>query len=187
MISMRGERESNARIALQRKGAGKKHESASRSTRSPPLTGGSREGREVVNHGAAHDVFDGGDDRLDQEESSVVVHDDGDGGRANPDEAAYFVGGAEKGAAEVVGVVEDGDLLFVVGRKEKTVGLVEPRHFYVEACLKIHRAGETSDVSIAGLVHRGDRDKKGFPGGVEGHGVAFFISTKSYGGWLGLR
>ncbi len=103
-----------------------------------------------------------------------MVHDDGDSGRANPDEAAHFFGGVEKGAAKVVGVMEDGDLLFVVGREEKTLGLVEPRHFYVEACLKIHRAGEIGDVSIAGLVHHGDQVKQGFPEGVEGHGVAFF-------------
>jgi hypothetical protein len=76
---------------------------------------------------------------------------------------------------------------FFVCREEKTVGLVEHRHFYFEACLKIHRTGETGDVLIAGLVHGGDRVKKSFPGGVGGHGIAFFISTKSYGGWLGLR
>ncbi len=150
------------------------------------IDGGSWEGREVVNRGAAHDVFDGGDDCLDRAESSVVVHDDEDGGRANPDESAHFVGGAEKGAAKVVGVVEDRDLLFVIGREEKTVGLVEPRHFYVEACLKIHHAGETSNVSIAGLVHPGDQVKKGFPGGMEGHGVAFFISTKATADGLGF-
>ncbi len=140
------------------------------------VDGGSWEGCKVVDCGAAHNVFDGGDNRLDRAESSIVVHDDGDGGRANPDKAAHFVGGVEKGAAEVVGVVEDGDLLFVIGRKEKTLGLVKPHHFYVKACLKNHRAGETGNVSIAGLLHHGDQVKKGFPGGVEGHGVAFFIS-----------
>ncbi len=76
------------------------------------VDGGSRKGHEVVDPGAAHDVFDGGDDCLDQAESSIVVHNDRDGGRADPDKAAHFVGGAEKGAAKVVGVVEDGDLLF---------------------------------------------------------------------------
>ncbi len=57
---------------------------------------------------------------------------------------------------KIVGVVEDGGSLFFVCREEKTVGLVEHRHFYFEACLEIHRASETGDVSIAGLVHRGD-------------------------------
>ncbi len=76
---------------------------------------------------------------------------------------------------------------FFFCHEEKTVGLVEHPHFYFEACLKIHRAGETGDVSIAGLIYRGDRVKQSFPGGVGGHGVTIFIATKSYGGWLGLR
>ena len=114
-----------------------------------------------------------------------MVHDNWDGGRADSDKAAHFVGGAEEGAAKIVGVVEYGDSLFFVCREEKTVGLVEHPHFYFEACLEIHCAGETGDVYvlIAGLVYRGDRVKQSFPGGVGGHGVAFFISTKSYGGW----
>ncbi len=120
-----------------------------------------------------------------------MVHDDWDGGGANSDKAAQFVGGAEEGAAKIVGVVEDGGSLFFVCCEKKTVGLVEHCHFYFEACLEIHRAGETGDISIARLVHRGDRvkkkKKKSFQGGVGGHGVAFFISMKSYGGWLGLR
>ncbi len=66
-----------------------------------------------------------------------MVHDDGDGGRANSDEAAHFVGGAEEGAAKIVGVVEYGDSLFFVCHEEKTIGLVEHPHFYFEACLEI--------------------------------------------------
>jgi hypothetical protein len=113
-----------------------------------------------------------------------VVHDDGDGRRANSDKAAHFVGGAKEGAAKIVGVVEDGDSLFFVCREEKTVGLVKHRHFYFEACLEIHCTGETGDVSIAGLVYRGDRVKKSFPRGMGGHGITIFFSMKSYGGWL---
>ncbi len=41
-----------------------------------------------------------------------MVHDDGDGGKANSDEAADFVGGGEEGAAKIVGVVEYGDSIF---------------------------------------------------------------------------
>ncbi len=145
--------------------------------------GGGGEGCKVVGREAAHDVLNGGDNHLGRAEGCNVVHDDRDSGRAYPDEAAHFVGGAEEGAAKIVGVVEDGDFLFFVCRAEKTVGLVKPCHFYFKACLKIHRAGETSDILIAGLVHRGDQVKKSFPGGMGGHGIAFFISTKSYGGW----
>ena len=76
---------------------------------------------------------------------------------------------------------------FFVCREEKIVGLVEYPHFFFEACLEIHRAGETGDVSIAGLVYCDDRVKQNFPGGVGGHGVTIFIATKSYGRWLGLR
>ncbi len=50
-------------------------------------------------------------------------------------------------------------LPFFVCREEKTVGLVKHPHFNFEACLEIHRAGETGEVSIAGLVYRGDRVK----------------------------
>ncbi len=58
-----------------------------------------------------------------------MVHNNRDGGRADPDKAAHFIGGAEEGAAKIVGVVEDGDFLFFICPEEKTVGLVEPRHF----------------------------------------------------------
>ncbi len=63
-MSAGGERESDARIALRRKGARMKHESASRLTRPLPLAGGGGEGCEVVGRGGAHGVHDGGDDRL---------------------------------------------------------------------------------------------------------------------------
>jgi hypothetical protein len=80
-----------------------------------------------------------------------------------------FVGGAKEGPAEVMGVVEDGDLLLVVCREEKAKGLDELRHFFAEARLEIHRAGETGDVAVASHVHRGDRGEECFPGGVELH------------------
>ncbi len=48
-----------------------------------------------------------------------MVHDDGDGGKANSDKAAHFVGGTEEGAAEIVGVVEYGDSLFSFASRRK--------------------------------------------------------------------
>jgi hypothetical protein len=72
-------------------------------------------------------------------------------------------------------IVEAGDLPRAVFHEEKTVGLVEPHHFYVKICFKVHRAGETGDVPVAGLVHRGERVEEGFPGGVEGHGAVFYF------------
>ncbi len=66
---------------------------------------GGGEGGEVVDGGAADDVCNGRDNRLDKVKGFFVIEHDGDGGRANPDEAAHFIGGAEEGAAEVMGVV----------------------------------------------------------------------------------
>ncbi len=48
-----------------------------------------------------------------------MVHDNWDGGRANSNEAAHFVGGAEEGAAKIVGVVEDGGSLFLFAARRK--------------------------------------------------------------------
>ena len=118
--------------------------------------GGSGEGGKIVCRGTVCNVLNGGDDHLDQAERSLMIHNDRDGCGSRPDEATHFVGGVEEGAAKIVGVVEDGDSLFFVCREEKTVGLVKRSHFYFEACLKIHRAGETGDVLIAGLVYHGD-------------------------------
>jgi hypothetical protein len=134
------------------------------------------EGGKVVDSGTVGDGCDWRDVRRDGAKGSVVVKHDRDGGGSDPNEAAHFVGGAEDGAAEVVGVVEDGYPLLVVRREEKAEGLDKLCHFFAEARLKIHRADETGDVAVASLVHRGDRGKERFPGGVEVHG---FISYKS--------
>jgi hypothetical protein len=72
-------------------------------------------------------------------------------------------------------IVEDGDLPRAVCHEEKTVGLVERRHFYVEVCFEVHCAGETGDVPVAGLFHHGEQVEEGFPGGVEGHGAVFYF------------
>ncbi len=105
---------------------------------------------------------------------SIVVEHNGDGGRANPDEAAHFVGGGEEGAAKVMGVVNDDNLLLVVRHEEEIKGLDELHHFNLEACLKIHCAGETGAVAVAGLVHCGDQGKEYFPGGLELHVFYFY-------------
>ncbi len=114
-----------------------------------------------------------------------MVNNDGDGCRAHPDKASHFVCGAEEGSAKVMEIVEDGNLPRAVCHEEKTIGLVEPRHFYVKVCFEVHCAGETGNVLIAGLVHHGERVEEGFPGGVEGHG-AVFISMKMLWLWMAL-
>ena len=88
-----------------------------------------------------------------------------------------------EGSAEVMEVVEDGDLPRAICHEQKTVGLVESHHFYIGVCFEIHRAGETNDVSVlvARLVHRGERVEEGFPGGVEDHGADFYSSTHATG------
>ena len=133
------------------------------------IAGGGGKGGEVVDVGAGGDGRDRRYGRLDGANGSIVVHHDGDGGGPDPDEAAHFVGGAKEGPAKVVGVVEDGDPLLVVCHEEKAEGLDGLCHFFAEACLEIHRAGETGDVAVASLVHRGDRGEECFPGGVELH------------------
>jgi hypothetical protein len=52
--------------------------------------------------------------------------------------------------------------------------LVELRHFQLWVCFEVHRAGETGNVSIAGLVQHGERVEEGVPGGAEGHGAFYF-------------
>ncbi len=84
-----------------------------------------------------------------------------------------------------MGVVNDGNLLLVVRREEETEGLDELRHFYLKARLEIHRAGETGNVAVAGLVHRGDQGKERFPGGLELHGFLFL--RKATAGVLGFN
>ena len=58
--------------------------------------------------------------------------------------------------------------------QEKTEGLVESHHFYVEVCFKIYSTSETNDVLVAGLVHRGEQVEEGITGGVEDHDADFF-------------
>ena len=50
---------------------------------------------------------------------------------------------------------------------------------FVVVPLEVHRAGETGNVLVAGLVHRGERDEESCPGGVEGHDVDFLSSTSA--------
>jgi hypothetical protein len=71
--------------------------------------------------------------------------------------------------------VEDGDLPCAVRHAEEVVGLVESRHFYVGICFEIHRAGETGNFPVAGLVHSGERVEEDFRGGMEGHGAFLFL------------
>jgi hypothetical protein len=104
-----------------------------------------------------------------------MVNNDGGGFRAHHDEASHFVCGVEEGSAKVMEIVEDGDLPCAICHEEKTIGLVEPRHFYVKVCFEVHRAGETGDVLVAGLIHHGERVEEGFPGGMEGHGAVFYF------------
>ncbi len=70
--------------------------------------------------------------------------------------------------------MEDGDLPRAACHEKETVGLVESRHFQLGVCFEIHRAGETSNVSVAGLVHCGEQVEEGIPGGMEGHCVFYF-------------
>ena len=104
-----------------------------------------------------------------------------------PDEASHFVGGVKECLAKIVGVVDDGDFLREVCHKEEAKGLVELRHFYVETCFEVHRAGETGNVSGAGLFCRGEQVEEGCPGGVEDHGAVFYFYEMLLGRWLWLQ
>jgi hypothetical protein len=81
----------------------------------------------------------------------------------------------KEGCAKVVGVVEDGDLLRAICHEKEIVGLVELCHFQLGVCIEVHRAGETGNVLVAGLVHCGERVEEGIPGGMEGHGAFLFL------------
>jgi hypothetical protein len=70
--------------------------------------------------------------------------------------------------------VEDGDLPPAVCHEEEIVGLVESCQFHIGVCFKVHRAGKTGDVSVAGLVHRGEQVEEGIKGGMEGHCAFYF-------------
>ncbi len=52
--------------------------------------------------------------------------------------------------------------------------MVESRHFNAGVCFEVHRTGETGDVLVAGLIHRGEQVDEGVPGGVEGLGIFYF-------------
>ncbi len=79
--------------------------------------------------------------------------DNGGGIQAHPDKASHFVGGVKECPPKIVGVVDDGDFLRIVHHEEETKGLVELRHFYVKICFEVHRASETGNVPVVGLVH----------------------------------
>ncbi len=68
---------------------------------------------------------------------------------AIPKEAAYLVRGTKEGATKVHRVAEKDNLLFVVGCKEETIGLVERGHFLVGQGFEIHRAGETGVAAVS--------------------------------------
>ena len=78
-----------------------------------------------------------------------------------------------------MGVVEDGDPLCAACHKDDVEGLIGPHHFFVGVCLKVHCAGETSNVLVAGVVHHGERVEESCPGGVKGHDGVFLSSTSA--------
>ena len=102
-----------------------------------------------------------------------MVDNDGYGYRACSDEASGFVRWTEGCPTEVIGVVEDGDRPCAGRHEDNVEGLIELCHFFVGVRLEVHRAGETGDVPVAGLVHRGERVEESCPGGVEVHDGVF--------------
>ena len=104
---------------------------------------------------------------------------DGYGYRACPEEASDFVCWTEEDPTKIMGVVEDGDPLCAVCHKDNIEGLIELCHSSIGVCLKVHCAGETGDVPVAGLVHPGERVEESCPGGVEGHDGVFLSSTSA--------
>ncbi len=81
----------------------------------------------------------------------------------------------EEVSAKVVGIMEDGDLLRVVRRKEKTVVLIESHHFYIGVGFKVHHTCVTRDVPFAGLAYHGEQVEESFPGGLVDHGCFSFL------------
>jgi hypothetical protein len=118
---------------------------------------GDEESSKRVCREAGFDVADGGNDCGDGAEGRPVVENDRDCIRAHADEASHFVGWAKECPAEVVWVVYDRDLLRVVRDEEEAKGVSKPRHLYVKICFGVHRAGETGDVPVPGLVYRVER------------------------------
>jgi hypothetical protein len=108
-----------------------------------------------------------------------MVDNDRDGYRACPDKASNFVRWTEEGPTKIMGVVEDGDPLCAACHNDDVEGLIELCHFFVGICFEVHRAGETGNVPVAGLVHHGERVEESCPGGVEGHDGVFLSSTSA--------
>ncbi len=67
-----------------------------------------------------------------------MIEDNGGGIWACPDEASHFAGGAKECPPKIVGVMDDGDIFWVVCHEEETKGLIEVHHFYVKICFKVH-------------------------------------------------
>jgi hypothetical protein len=135
----------------------------------------SGEGGKIFNHEAVCNVHSTRDSHLDGTNGYLMVNNDGDGYGACSNKASHFVCGAEEVSAKVVGIMEDGDLLCVVCCKEKTIGLIELHHFCIRIGFKVHRASVTGDVSVDGLIHRGERVEESFPGGLVDHGYFLFL------------
>ena len=57
--------------------------------------------------------------------------------------------------------------------------MIELRHFSVGVCLEVHHAGDTGNVLVAGIVHRGERVEESCAGGVEGHDDVVLSSTSA--------
>ena len=108
-----------------------------------------------------------------------MVGNDGDGYRACPNEASDFVRWLEEGPTKMMGVVEGSDPPCAARHKDDNEGLIELRHFLVGVHFEVHRAGETGNVPVAGLVHRGEQVEESCPGGVEGHDGVFLCSTSA--------
>ncbi len=53
--------------------------------------------------------------------------------------------------------------------------MVESRQFQLGVCVEVDCAGEIGNVSVAGLVHRGEQVEEVVPGGMEGHGAFLFL------------
>ena len=77
------------------------------------------------------------------------------------------------------GLWRNGDPPCAVRHEDNVEGLIELRHFFVGVCLKVHRAGETSNVLVARVVHHGEQVEESCPGDVVGHGGVFLSSSSA--------
>jgi hypothetical protein len=137
--------------------------------------GGSGEGGKIVNCEAVGNVHSAGDGHLDGMNDCLMVNNGKDGYGAHSNKASHLVCGEEEVSAKVVGIMEDGDLLHVVHRKEKTVVLIELHHLYVKVGFKVYHASVTGDVPVAGIIHLGERVEESFPGGLVDQGYFLFL------------